>query len=72
MRFDALDPTTDFLINGLLAGPIADKYNLQPPADQYGAAYVRTLDDCDKCVYNSGGTVETKDDAEIFGGGQHQ
>jgi iron complex outermembrane receptor protein len=67
VRFDALDPTTDFLINGLLAGPIADKYNLQPPADQYGAAYVRTLDDCDKCVYNSGGTVETKDDAEIFG-----
>lgn len=67
VRFDALDPTTDFLINGILAGPVAEKYNLQPPADQYGAAYVRTLDDCDKCVYNSGGTVETKDDAEIFG-----
>ena len=67
VRFDALDPTTDFLINGILAGPIADKYNLQPPADQYGTAYVRTLDECDKCVYNSGGTVETKDDAEIFG-----
>ena len=67
VRFDPLDPTTDFLINGLLAAPVAAAYNLQPPADVYGSAYVRTLDDCDKCVYNSGGTVETRDDAEIFG-----
>lgn len=67
VRFDPLDPTTDFLINGLLAAPVAAAYNLQSPADVYGSAYVRTLDDCDKCVYNSGGTVETRDDAEIFG-----
>jgi iron complex outermembrane recepter protein len=67
VRFDPLDPTTDFLINGLLAAPVAAEYNLQSPADVYGSAYVRTLDDCDKCVYNSGGTVETRDDAEIFG-----
>lgn len=67
VRFDPLDATTDFLINGLLAGPVAEQFNLQAPENVYGAAYVRTLDDCGDCVYNSSGTVETRDDAEIFG-----
>ncbi len=65
--FDALDPATDGLINGLLAPPNVEKFNLQPPFDRYGEAWVKTLDDCGKCVYNSGGTVETRDDAEIWG-----
>ncbi len=67
VRFDPLDPGTDSLINDLLAPPVVEEFNLQPPFDRYGEAWVKTLDDCDKCVYDSGGTVETRDDGEIWG-----
>lgn len=66
VRFDDLDPTTDFLINGLLAPPVAEEFGLEPPYDQYGEAWVKTLD-CDECVYESGGAAETRDWAEIYG-----
>lgn len=67
VRFDALDPATDGLINGLLAPPVVDEYNLEAPFDRYGEAWVKTLDDCGKCVYDSGGTAEARDDGEIWG-----
>lgn len=67
VRFDPLDPTTNFLVNDLLAPPRAEELGLEPPFDVYGEAYVKTLDDCDDCVYDSSGTVETRDDADIWG-----
>lgn len=67
VRFDALDPTTDFLINGLLAPATVAEFNLQPPEDVYAPAYVRTLDECGECVYDSRGAAETRDWADIWG-----
>ncbi len=67
VRFDALDPTTDFLINATLAPATAEAFNLQPPEDVYGAAYVRTLDACGDCVHDSGGAAETRDWADVLG-----
>ncbi len=66
VRFDELDPTTNFLINGLLAPATAAEFGLEPPLDQYGEAWVRTLD-CDECVFDSGGAAETRDWADIYG-----
>jgi iron complex outermembrane receptor protein len=67
VRFDALDEGTDGLINGILAPQTAAELGLEPPYDVYGEAYVKTLDDCDDCVFDSGGTVKTRDDADIWG-----
>lgn len=67
VRFDALDPGTDSLINDLLGASVPEEFNLTPPFDRYGEAWVKTLDKCGKCVYDSGGTVETRDDGEIWG-----
>ncbi len=67
VRFDALDPGTDGLINRRLAPATAQEFGLQPPEDTYGAAYVRTLDACDDCVYDSGGAAETRDWADVYG-----
>lgn len=66
VRFDALDPTTDFLINGLLAPATVAEFNLQPPEDVYGEAWVRTLA-CGECVFDSGGAAETRDWADVYG-----
>lgn len=67
VRFDALDPTTDFLINGLLAPATVAEFDLQPPEDVYAPAYVRTLDACGECVYDSRGAAETRDWADVYG-----
>ena len=67
VRFDPLDPTTDFLINGLLAPATVEEFNLQPPEDVYAPAYVRTLDACGECVYDSRGAAETRDWADVYG-----
>ncbi len=58
---------TEGLINPILAPPTAERLGLEPPFDRYGDAYVKTLERDGKGVYNSGGTVETRDWAEIFG-----
>ena len=66
VRFDALDATTDFLINDLLAPATAEEFGLVPPEDVYGEAYVRTLA-CGECVYDSRGAAETRDWADVYG-----
>ena len=58
---------TEGLINPVLAPITAERLDLEAPFDTYGAAYVKTLAANGKDVYNSGGTVETRDWAEIFG-----
>ncbi|OYW93147.1 MAG: hypothetical protein B7Z13_08105, partial [Caulobacterales bacterium 32-67-6] len=58
---------TEGLINPILAPITAERLDLEAPFDTYGAAYVKTLAANGKDVYNSGGTVETRDWAEIFG-----
>ncbi|MFT6957034.1 MAG: iron complex outermembrane receptor protein [Halieaceae bacterium] len=67
VRFGGLDEGTDGLVNGILAPKTAAELGLESPFDVYGEAYVKTLDDCDDCVFDSGGTVETRDDADIWG-----
>jgi iron complex outermembrane receptor protein len=65
--FQEVPGVTDGLINGLLAPITAAELGLQPPFDQYGAAYVRTLDACGECVFDSGGNEETRDWADSLG-----
>jgi iron complex outermembrane receptor protein len=57
----------DALINPVLAPGTAAEWNLQPPFDKYGAAWVKTLDRDGKGVYQSGGTAETRDWADVWG-----
>ena len=59
--------TVEGLINPVLAPRVAARLHLKPPFDTYNAIYEKTLRDDGKDVYNSGGTVETRDWAEIFG-----
>jgi iron complex outermembrane receptor protein len=59
--------TTEGLINPVLVPPTAQRLGLTPPFDTYNAIYEKTLENDGKDVYNSGGTVETRDWAEIFG-----
>lgn len=59
--------TGDALINPLFSESVAAEYNLQPPYDTYGAAWVKTLDRDGHDVYDSGGTVETRDWADVWG-----
>ncbi|RMF11163.1 MAG: TonB-dependent receptor [Alphaproteobacteria bacterium] len=54
-------------INGLLAPARAAELGLQPPFDTYGDAFVKTLEEDGKDVYNSFGTEETRDWADIWG-----
>ncbi len=67
VRFDELDPVTDGLINGLLAPATVEEFGLEPPEDVYAPAYVRTLDACGECVYDSRGAAETRDWADVYG-----
>ncbi|WP_170163721.1 TonB-dependent receptor [Eilatimonas milleporae] len=55
------------LINSLLVQDEIARFGLEPPFDQYGDAFVKTLEEDGKDVYNSFGTVETRDWADIFG-----
>ena len=57
----------DSLINPIFAPIVSEKWNLEAPYDTYNAAYAKTLKANGKDVYNSMGTVETRDWAEIFG-----
>ncbi len=66
VRFDPND-ATEGLINALIAPARAAELGLQPPFDRYGDAWVRTLATDGRGVYNSGGTVETRDWADIWG-----
>ncbi|MCC5862497.1 MAG: TonB-dependent receptor plug domain-containing protein, partial [Gammaproteobacteria bacterium] len=66
VRFDPND-ATEGLINALIAPARAAELGLQPPFDRYGDAWVRTLAADGRGVYNSGGTVETRDWADIWG-----
>ena len=54
-------------INALLAPARAAELGLEPPFDTYGPAFVKTLEADGKGVYNSFGTVETRDWADIWG-----
>ncbi|GAB4150535.1 MAG: TonB-dependent receptor [Sphingomonadales bacterium] len=55
-------------INGLLAPARAAELGLEPPFDQFGGAFVKTLEEDGKGVFSSFGEVETRDWADIFGG----
>lgn len=59
--------TTEGLINPVLAPITAARLGLQPPFDTYNAVYQKTLKTNGHDVYNSYGTVDTRDWAEIFG-----
>jgi len=65
--FQEVPGVTDVLINGLLAPQTSAELGLQPPYDQYGPAYVKTIAACGECVYQSGGNEETRDWAENWG-----
>jgi len=67
VHFQEVPGVTDVLINGLLAPQTAAELGLQPPYDQYGPAYVKTIEACGRCVYQSGGNEETRDWAENWG-----
>jgi len=58
---------TEGLINPVVAPGVAAELGLQPPYDTFGPGWVKTVDDCGHCVYNSGGNIETRDWADIWG-----
>lgn len=55
------------LINPLFAQSVSDEFGLEPPFDQWGPAWVKTLAANGKDVYNSGGAEDTRDWADIWG-----
>jgi len=55
------------LINPLFAESVSEEFGLEPPFNEWGPAWVKTLDKDGKDVYNSGGAEETRDWATIWG-----
>ena len=58
---------TDGLINPVLAPVVAARLGLKPPFNTFGPAWVKTVSECGHCVYDSGGNVQTRDWADIWG-----
>ncbi|GAC1498308.1 MAG: TonB-dependent receptor [Steroidobacteraceae bacterium] len=58
---------TEGLINPVLAPVISAQLGLKPPFNTFGPAWVKTVDACGHCVYTSGGNIETRDWADIWG-----
>jgi iron complex outermembrane receptor protein len=59
--------TGSALINPVLAPAVAAQFNLRPPFNVYGPAWVKTLKKDGKGVYNGGGAEETRDWADVWG-----
>jgi iron complex outermembrane receptor protein len=57
------------LINPLFAASVSEEFGLEPPFNEWGPAWVKTLQKDGKGVYNSGGAEETRDWATIWGAG---
>jgi len=59
--------TGEALINPLFAESVSAEFGLEPPFNEWGPAWVKTLDEDGQDVYNSGGAEDTRDWADIWG-----
>jgi iron complex outermembrane receptor protein len=59
--------TGEALINPLFSESVSEEFGLEPPFDEYGPAWVKTLAANGKGVYDSGGAEDTRDWADIWG-----